>query len=75
MFEAETEYGDMNAWVELIKYTIQNTNHSDCYASSFIRMTCSSGSTPSTRVDSGTPRDVVHDCPVSGESRLGQQSL
>ncbi|XP_042748026.1 endogenous retrovirus group FC1 Env polyprotein-like [Lagopus leucura] len=31
-FEIETGYGDANAWVEWIKYTVQSLNHSNCYA-------------------------------------------
>lgn len=31
-FEIETGYGDVNAWVEWIKYTVQSLNHSNCYA-------------------------------------------
>uniref|UniRef100_A0A8C2TYN2 Uncharacterized protein n=1 Tax=Coturnix japonica TaxID=93934 RepID=A0A8C2TYN2_COTJA len=31
-FEIETGYGDINAWVEWIKYTVQSLNHSNCYA-------------------------------------------
>uniref|UniRef100_A0A8D0FS58 Uncharacterized protein n=1 Tax=Strix occidentalis caurina TaxID=311401 RepID=A0A8D0FS58_STROC len=30
-FEIETGYGDTNAWVEWIKYTVQSLNHSNCY--------------------------------------------
>lgn len=31
MFEVETGYGDPNAWVEWVKYTILSLNHSKCY--------------------------------------------
>ena len=31
-FEIETGYGDVNAWIEWVKYTVQSLNHSDCYA-------------------------------------------
>uniref|UniRef100_A0A8C8E7V4 Uncharacterized protein n=1 Tax=Otus sunia TaxID=257818 RepID=A0A8C8E7V4_9STRI len=31
-FEIETGYGDTNAWVEWIKYTVQSLKHSNCYA-------------------------------------------
>uniref|UniRef100_G1NS62 Envelope polyprotein n=2 Tax=Meleagris gallopavo TaxID=9103 RepID=G1NS62_MELGA len=31
-FEIETGYGDVNAWVEWIKYTVQSLNRSSCYA-------------------------------------------
>uniref|UniRef100_A0A669QNG2 Uncharacterized protein n=1 Tax=Phasianus colchicus TaxID=9054 RepID=A0A669QNG2_PHACC len=31
-FEIEIWYGDVNAWVEWIKYTVQSLNHSNCYA-------------------------------------------
>ena len=32
MFEIETGYGDVNAWIEWVKYTAQSLNHSNCYA-------------------------------------------
>ncbi|XP_031446815.1 uncharacterized protein LOC116227583 [Phasianus colchicus] len=31
-FETETGHGDVNTWVEWIKYTVQSLNHSNCYA-------------------------------------------
>lgn len=31
-FEVETGYGDVNAWIEWVRYTVQSLNHSNCYA-------------------------------------------